>query len=264
MWLSVALGLALLGAQTASATDYWDLNTTDDDDNTGTDNELLHGTSQQHDLQVAGAVADQDWYVAINFPRSSYEALIDSTSGDLNMYSPPTFDRMSSSGTTVVQSAEYANTGSGAGYSVALRWASAGTAIVEQFLRVQSPTCGAACGAEDQYHIRYYETTIAVPRFNNASGQTTVLLIQNMTGWNRPIVGAANFWSTAGAFLGSAGFSIPAHGAFNVNTSTVVPGVTGTITIAHDGGYGGLAVKSVALEPATGFSFDTPGSYKPN
>ena len=40
-------------------------------------------------------------------------------------------------------------------------------------------------------------------------------------------------------------------------------GVGGTITIAHDGGYGNLAVKAVALEPSTGFSFDTPGLYKP-
>jgi hypothetical protein len=29
------------------------------------------------------------------------------------------------------------------------------------------------------------------------------------------------------------------------------------LTIAHTGGYGALA-KSVALEPSTGFSFDTP------
>ena len=50
-----------------------------------------------------------------------------------------------------------------------------------------------------------------------------------------------------------------------MNTATVpgVAGQAGTITIAHDGGYGNLAVKSVALEPATGFSFDTPGLYKP-
>jgi len=39
--------------------------------------------------------------------------------------------------------------------------------------------------------------------------------------------------------------------------------VSGTITVAHDGGYGNLAIKSVALEPSTGFSFDTPGLYKP-
>jgi hypothetical protein len=50
-----------------------------------------------------------------------------------------------------------------------------------------------------------------------------------------------------------------------LNTATVagVAGQGGTMTIAHDGGYGGLVVKAVALEPSTGFSFDSPGSYKP-
>jgi len=66
--------------------------------------------------------------------------------------------------------------------------------------------------------------------------------------------------------LGSSNFSIAPRGALVLNTSTVAgaAGVGGTITVAHDGGYGGLAIKSVALEPATGFSFDTPGTYKPD
>jgi hypothetical protein len=35
-------------------------------------------------------------------------------------------------------------------------------------------------------------------------------------------------------------------------------GVGGSVTIAHDARYGDLAGKTVALEPATGFSFDSP------
>ena len=35
-------------------------------------------------------------------------------------------------------------------------------------------------------------------------------------------------------------------------------GASGAMTVAHDGGYGGLVGKAVALEPATGFSFDSP------
>ena len=31
----------------------------------------------------------------------------------------------------------------------------------------------------------------------------------------------------------------------------------GTITVSHDGRYGDLVGKAIALEPATGFSFDT-------
>lgn len=42
-----------------------------------------------------------------------------------------------------------------------------------------------------------------------------------------------------------------------VNTSLTAPDTTGTITVGHDARYGDLAGKTVALEPATGFSFDT-------
>ena len=42
------------------------------------------------------------------------------------------------------------------------------------------------------------------------------------------------------------------------NTANVVNGVSGHITVVHDGRHGDLAGKSVALEPATGFSFDSP------
>jgi hypothetical protein len=35
-------------------------------------------------------------------------------------------------------------------------------------------------------------------------------------------------------------------------------GIGGAVTIAHDGRYGDLTAKTVALEPATGFSFDSP------
>jgi hypothetical protein len=35
-------------------------------------------------------------------------------------------------------------------------------------------------------------------------------------------------------------------------------GRSGTITATHDGPYGGLVGKAVAIEPATGFAFDTP------
>lgn len=40
--------------------------------------------------------------------------------------------------------------------------------------------------------------------------------------------------------------------------------MSGSTTMAHDGRYGDLQGKSVALEPATGFSFDTPLSYRPH
>lgn len=43
-----------------------------------------------------------------------------------------------------------------------------------------------------------------------------------------------------------------------LNTASVAAGTGGALTVAHDGRYGDLVGKTVALEPATGFSFDSP------
>ena len=50
-----------------------------------------------------------------------------------------------------------------------------------------------------------------------------------------------------------------------VNTAAVgaLAGASGSITVTSDGPYGGIVGKSVALEPATGFSFDSPLAVKP-
>ena len=268
--LGLALGLTLIGAPAAWTHDYWDLASITDDGPIVV-NELVHGASQQHDLETKpGPLADQDWYVAVSFGASSYEAVIDATSGDLSLGSAANFERLDLTGTTVIQSSESANVGPCCvAASVALRWQNTtpGTfgAKVE-WLRVRSEVCGLTCGPEDQYRLRFFDTTIAVPRFNNAAGQVTVLIVQNTTGWLRPIAGTVYFWAPSGlTFLGSSPFSLNPDETLVLNTSTVpaAAGKAGTMTISHDGGYGGLAVKAVALEPSTGFSFDSPGVYKP-
>lgn len=48
-----------------------------------------------------------------------------------------------------------------------------------------------------------------------------------------------------------------------INTAAFLPGYSGSITVTHDAPYGGLAGKCVTLEPATGFSFDTPLTARP-
>jgi hypothetical protein len=266
--LGLALALALFCARNAAAHDYWD-QATDQDDSPATDNQLIHGSVQQHDLQAsAGPAADVDFYGFKSSFYSSYEAVIDSMSGDLDLIGDDTnFNRLDSSGTTVLQISEEADHESilVASTARALRWVNGLTAEY-QVLRVQSASCGTTCGPEDQYRIRFFNTTIAVPRFNNSGGQFTVLIIQNPTGWNRHITGIVNFWRAAdGGFLGQVPFDLDAKAALVLNTAAVAgpAGQSGTITIAHDGGYGNLAVKAVAIEPTTGFSFDSPGLYKP-
>jgi hypothetical protein len=266
-WLGSAILLTFLGGWTASATDYWDASTTTDNSPIETYNELDHGLSQQHDLEFnPGPVADEDWYYEFTAPRSSYEAVIDSASADVSTDSA-SLERLDGSGTTVIQSSEAANVGATVSTNWALRWQNTNPTFTLNYLRVRNGAfgCGTLCGPAAQYRIRVYDTTVAVPRFNNAGSQVTVLIVQNPTTWTRNIAGTVYFWNTAGTLLGSTTFSLAAKAALVLNTTTVagVAGQGGTVTIAHDGGYGNLAIKSVALEPSTGFSFDSLGVYKP-
>jgi hypothetical protein len=65
--------------------------------------------------------------------------------------------------------------------------------------------------------------------------------------------------------LHSQPFTIPPHGLDVMPTFSfpAVNGVSGSLKITHDAPYAGINAKAVALEPSTGFSFDTPGVYKP-
>jgi hypothetical protein len=60
--------------------------------------------------------------------------------------------------------------------------------------------------------------------------------------------------------LGQHPFTLAPRQTLVLNTATVagVAGQGGTITVSHDGRYGDLAGKTVALEPSTGFSFNSP------
>ena len=67
-----------------------------------------------------------------------------------------------------------------------------------------------------------------------------------------------------GSLLASRPFGLGPHASPGAErVTTLVPGSAGTITVTHDGGYGVLAGKAVAIEPATGVSFDTPLTVRP-
>jgi hypothetical protein len=144
------------------------------------------------------------------------------------------------------------------GDSVSLRWENTTSlTVVNQHLRVNG-ACATPCGPEDVYRIRAVETTYSIPRFNNTGSQVTVLLLQNPAAY--PVTGHVWFWNAAGMPLGSHAFNLTARQALVLNTATVagVAGQGGAITVSHDGRYGDLAGKTVALEPSSGFSFDSP------
>src|SRR4029450_8041120 len=148
--------------------DVWDVQQ-DNDNGLGTDNELVHGSLQNHDLGVlAGNLAAEDWYVGGQKPRSSYEVIVDGTSGDISSGKGPGLLRMASDGSTVLQSS--VGMSSGLEDSRRLRLGPPGsTAVNDQFVRVFSGGCTTDCGADDVYRIRFYETTGAITRVKKPS-----------------------------------------------------------------------------------------------
>jgi uncharacterized repeat protein (TIGR01451 family) len=217
--------------------------------------ELIHGSRVLADLEaLPGPAADEDRYRIAQQPYSSYEVVLDGTSGDLGTGSGPALERLASDGITVVQASQAA----GAGSSRSLRWETGATPALDEMLRVRSLGCASDCGPEDVYRLRAYETTASAPRFNNSATQATALLLQN-TGVG-VIAGHAYFVGASGVVLQTVPFSISSHRVLVMSTVSfpALIGQSGTIRVTHDGRYGELVGKAVALEVATAFTFDTP------
>jgi hypothetical protein len=222
--------------------------------------ELSHGFRQMRDFGVLTAGTAAHTFRIAQKPYSSYEVVVDATTGDVG--SGLALQRLASDGVTVLQSSLPVG---GVGYSRSLRWINAtGSVVTGELVRVVSTSCAVpGCGPEDAYQLRAYDTTGLVPRFNNSATQITILLLQNPT--TSPMAGVVSFWAANGNLAGSQPFSLPSQGTLVLNTSAVpgVSGLGGSITVAHDGRYGELIGKATAVEPATGFTFDTALSSRP-
>jgi hypothetical protein len=218
--------------------------------------ELRHGAWYTGDLAAqAGPAADLDEFRIAQDPYGSYEVVADAVSGDAV---PVVLERRDAAG-AVLQSAAAVGTGS----ARSLRWQVAGTTTVSDQIVRLGGACGASCGRDDVYRIRAYETTLRAARFNNSATQTTVLLLQNAS--DAPAALAVHFWAPDGSLIAThapAG-PLPPRGLLVVDTSTVAPSASGSLTVAHDAAYGRLAGKAVAVEPSTGFAFDTPLEPRP-
>jgi hypothetical protein len=218
------------------------------DDDDPVQAELRHGAWYSGDL-----AAGPDAFGLLQEPYASYEVVLDASAE-----SGLALERREASG-ALLQSAVAVGTGS----ARSLRWRPAGTTTVsDQVVRVSGP-CGATCAAGDVYRVRVYDTTLRAARFNNSATQTTVLLLQNAS--DAPAVLAVHFWAPDGSLIAThapAG-PLPPHGVLVLDTSAVAPAASGSLTLAHDAPYGGLAGKAVAIEPSTGFAFDTPLDTRP-
>jgi len=252
----MALLAAVLAAGIVHA-DVWD-EQTQSDDGPGTGNEAVHGSDQLHDLGVRpGPLADEDWFRLSLKPYSSYEVVVDGTSGDIGP--PLQVDRVFFDG-TIFGSA----TAVGLGFSRSMRFHNTNAVVIEdKWIRVRSGACTTTCTPNDVYRVRYYETTGAIARFNDTGGQVTVLILQNPT--RAAVIGTFYFWDAAGALLASPAFTLGAGATLLLDTTTVagVAGQSGSITVGHDARYGELIGKTVAVQPAEGFAFDSPMVSRP-
>jgi hypothetical protein len=221
--------------------------------------ELTHGSRLTADLAAQpGPLADQDLYRLAQAGRSSWEIVADGVSGDI---APGlVLERLAEDNSTVLQTGVPVGSGS----ARALRWERRqGFDETRQHIRVRSTGCSTDCGADDTYRLRAYETTVRIPRFNNSGTQGTVLVVQNRT--DGPVAASVDFWDTQGVLLATAPLALAprAVGVLNALSLAALAGRSGSVSITHDGPYGALAGKAVALEPATGFSFDSPLIDKP-
>ena len=220
------------------------------------DAELVHGSDEVYDLAaLPGPAADEDVFRIAQKPYSSYEVVVDEASGDIGAGAGPLLERLDEDGTTVLQGSAPVGTGP----ARSLRWRNTTAIEIEgETVRVRSLGCTTDCGPDDVYRIRAYETTYSIPRFNNAGTQVTVLVLQNPTSY--AIAGDAYFRVSSGVLVATHSFALAPKETLVLNTATVpgAAGVSGGVTVATDGRYADLAGKTVALEPATGFSFDSP------
>ncbi len=219
--------------------------------------ELSHGVSRWDALTAGpGPAARENWYSLLQAPWTSHEVVVDEVAGRVSAGSGPIVELLDASGALKAPSVAV-GTGTARSLRVVNATASvAGTDVV----RVRSASCTTDCGADEGYRVRAYETTYSIPRFNNGGSQITVVVLQNTS--SQTVNGTLLFWSPAGESLGTSAFSIAAHCALALNTGTLagVAGKSGSITVANDGRYGDLVGKSIALEPSSGFSFDSPMS----
>jgi hypothetical protein len=254
---SLPLVFLLAAAGHTAADDRWEAGVGDDSSFTG--NELRHATRQAaHDFDGV----DQDWAVVVVQARRSYEARAGSGTGAW-LVAPPApectgcarIDRVNADGTILTagnaDSGVLGNTSLTFGTSASVRWTAA--ADGQEFVRVLGTS-----NIQETYDLEFFDTSYLIPRFNNSGTQATVILVQN--GYRAAVNAQVHFYDSAGTLLHSQPLSVPIQGNVVLNTSTIgaLQNVSGTAVLSNDAPYGTLAGKAVALEPATGFTFDTP------
>lgn len=254
-WPGIAMGLwsmCLVAWITIAVADVWDRG---DQNPLTTANELLHGSEQVHQLGPSGSGSgrDVDHFRIEQRSYASYAVVVDGVTNDIS--NELVLERMVNG--TVAQTAVAASVGD---QTRTLSWMTMGPSnFLTTRIRVHSSQpCNGCSSSFASYHIRAYDTTYTVPRFNNSATQVTVLLVHNQS--DLYLNARVHFWAADGTLLGSQPYYLSPNRLLVQNTSELpfAAGAAGSMTITHTGRYGDLSGKAVALEPATGFTFETP------
>ena len=225
-----------------------------DDDVRG---EVDHGAVVSADLASGpvGPFPPADTYRFRSRGPSSWEFVVDGASGDV---APIVLERLDFYSFSVFQSVQ------GTASSVSLRseFPDVTFSDYDHAIRVRSGGCSTDCDAADLYRLRAYETTGRIARFNNSTSQTTLVILQNPS--SETVTAHLVLWSVHGSpLVESPTYTLSPRASVVVSTASLAPDQSGSITVTHDAPYGVLQGKAVALEPSTGFSFDSPLVYRP-
>lgn len=246
---SMIAGLCIAGlASTASAIDEWDAATVKDNTAATTRNLLQRGVNQIHDLQAVGGVADEDWFVLGLQAYRQHQIYVTEVTGDTPVDNVDFLELWDATGTTLLQQATIGL----AGVEKLIRFFSGPDTAFR--IRVKG---NANSPATSRYSISLTESTMYCPRYNNAGTQVSVLIAQNTTNGSCGI--GVEFFDEAGTFITSHQGSFNGSGmlVLSVGSIPMLAGTKGSVRLQPYCSPSGVKAKMVALEPATGFSFDT-------
>ena len=254
---TVFAAVLLAAAVPARAIDVWEGGA--GDDTSSSVNTIGQGDFQVHDLDQSGGGNDVDWIGVPALNRHSYEARLSGTlvpfdfGGCTNC---PQFERVSAAGTVLTEDESFINEGQVAeSFERSIRWVGTQDTVAE-YLRVTGHLTNVE-DASSTYKVRFWDTTYSIPRWNAVGGQATVFVITNLHQGN--VAATIYFYNAAGALTATHPFTMGQNHGYVLSTASV-PGLTGFsghAHVVHNAGWGGLTGKAVALEPATGFTFDT-------
>ena len=255
--LSIACACVVLSGGRVQAEDPWERLF---DDDVLTENLLRQGAVQFHDLEPGLPGVDEDWMRVVTLPRRSYEARVSGGRwDDAPRRVAQHFDRVDPAGdvlTPGVVLSEDQSIVNLIALGMTVRWMS-GTVESPTYLRVKAEP-GLDATFLRPYTVVFQDTTLMVPRFNNSATQHTIFILQNIS--SRTISAHMHFYDAGGVLIATVVEDVPSYAVRALATSAfpALAGQAGGAQIAHTGGYGELLGKAVALEAATGFTFDTP------